>query len=137
MIVELKAPRVKISKKEISQVELYANQILKKTEFSKDNQYKVIIISSHLSEYAETELENIVRPDPKNRFCYKQYNSGKVEVWIMTWMDIIDMNRKKLSYLGKVLQTSDKNTSESIEIDLKEIKNNKIKARMSTSNSAI
>ena len=137
MVVELKAPKVKISKKEIGQVELYANQILKRTEFSKDNQYKVIIISSHLSDYADTELKNIVRPDLKNRFCYKQYNEGKVEVWIMTWMDIIDMNRKKLSYLGKVLQTTDKDTSESIEVDLKEIKNNKIKARMSTAAKAI
>jgi hypothetical protein len=55
----------------------------------------------------------------------------------MTWMYIIDMNRKKLSYLGKVLQTTDKDTSESIEVDLKEIKNNKIKARMSTAAKAI
>jgi hypothetical protein len=132
MVVELKAPKVKISKKEISQVELYANQILTKTEFSKDNTYKVIIISSHLSDYAETDLKNIERPDPKNKFCYKQYNKGKVEVWIMTWMDIINMNRKKLSYLGKVLKTSDKDTSSSIENDLKEIKNNKIRSRLST-----
>lgn len=132
MVIELKAPKVKIGQKEIKQVELYANQIVSKTEFSKNNQYKVILISSHLNEYAKTEISSSEKPDLKNKFCYKRYNGGQVEIWIMTWMDIIDMNRKKLSYLGNVLKSSDVNTSNNIENELKEIKNNRVKARLAT-----
>jgi hypothetical protein len=49
----------------------------------------------------------------------------------MTWMDIIDMNRKKLSYLGKVSNSNDTNTSKQIQDVLEEINSEKVKSRLS------
>jgi hypothetical protein len=132
MIVELKSPSCKIGHKEITQVEKYANQIINSVEFSKQNYYKIILISSRLSTFAETKIRGMKKPNLDNPFCIEQYLDGKVEIWLMTWMDIIDMNRKKMSYLGKVLKTNDNNTSTQIEIELNEIKNEKVRSRLNT-----
>ena len=131
MIVELKAPKCKIGHKEISQVEKYANDILSDQVFPREYFFKIILVSSHFSDYAVTEFQSMNRPDPKNRFCYRMYNNGQLEIWILSWMDLIEMNRKKLSYLGNALKISDSDVATQAENELSEIRNDKVKARFS------
>ena len=100
MVVELKAPKVRISMNELRQAEKYALQIINNGIFSKDYYYKIILISSDLTKSAKTSM-------PKNSNVYKVYEEGNVEIIVLRWSDIIKKNRDKLSYMGTLLKTKD------------------------------
>lgn len=137
MIVELKSPKCLIGPKEVMQAEKYATQIINDTLFSRTDHFKILLISSKLSGVTEIQLRDMKKPNADNPFCIKDYQNGRVEIWVMTWMDVITMNRKKLSYLGKVLQTEDTDTSAEIGITLEDIKNEKIRSKLNRGNKEI
>ena len=57
LIVELKAPKVKISPKELGQVMKYAREIEKVRYFPDKILYKVLLVSSEINEDASFEIE--------------------------------------------------------------------------------
>ncbi len=110
MIVELKAPRVKLNQKELSQAERYAFQIRSTAAFPDGLVYKIILIGSDIAPFVREKHAQI---DPRNPFLVYRTASPKiVEVWAMKWSDLIDVNHRKLSYMSNQLKTKDREVSE-------------------------
>ncbi|MDR0639741.1 MAG: ATP-binding protein [Spirochaetaceae bacterium] len=116
IIVELKAPRVKISQRELNQVERYMYDIERLDKFSGSLKYKIILVSSGFSAMGESL---IVRND--NSTLYHKSNKKDIEIHVMRWSDIIAGNRRRLSYLGNQLKTRDVSVREIFEKDYPEL----------------
>ena len=111
LIVELKAPNVKISMKELDQARKYRQDIEKLGKFSKRNtQYKIILISSDISSTARSEIGILDKNRPT---LYQKSKDYDIEIHVIKWSDIIDERRQHLKYLGNYLETRD--------VDLQEI----------------
>jgi hypothetical protein len=111
LIVELKAPNVKISMKELDQARKYRQDIEKLGKFSKKNtQYKIILISSDISSTARSEIGIIDKNRPS---LYQKSKDYDIEIHVIKWSDIIDERKQHLKYLGNYLETRD--------VDLQEI----------------
>jgi hypothetical protein len=119
LIVELKAPGVKISNKELLQAERYAYEIDTLASFPKIN-YKIILVSSAISGMTHHKLKGIDKPMGKP-FYYMQNERKNIEIWVVEWQDIIEMNKRKLSYLSSELQVEDVDVSASLKNDFPEI----------------
>jgi hypothetical protein len=107
MIVELKAPRVRISQKELNQINRYKFDIEQLAEFSKlDTRYKIILISSDITPIAQSQIGTVDRNRP-TLFALSNNNAYDIEVHVMKWSDIIAKNQHHLEYLGNHLLTKD------------------------------
>lgn len=105
MIVELKAPIVKISQKELDQVDRYKYDIEYLDKFSKlQNRYKIILISSGITPFGESKIGATNEQTPT---LYAKSKDGTIEVYVMKWADIIAKNKHHLSYLGDYLKIKD------------------------------
>jgi hypothetical protein len=102
MIVELKAPRVKISQRELGQVDRYMYDVERLDQFSSTLKYKIILVSSGFSAMGESL---IVKGD--NTTLYRKSAKKDIEIHVMKWSDIITGNKQRLSYLGNQLKTRD------------------------------
>jgi len=128
MIVELKAPKCKISQKELMQIDRYQYHIEKEGVFTGNRKYKLILISSDISDYAKSKIGVI---DKNNLFLYNKSKTKEIETWVIKWSDLIEENRKKLSFLGEALHTKDVDVMEKFEKDFSEIDIENLKTRRS------
>jgi hypothetical protein len=112
MIIELKAPRVRISQKELNQVDKYKYDIERLDKFSKNNiSYRIYLISSGITPLGESKIGGVDVSKPAA--LYSKSKEYDIEVYVMKWSDIIARNRQHLKYLGNYLETKD--------IDVKQI----------------
>lgn len=105
MVVELKAPRVKINAKELSQAEKYAFQIQQDAMFPSQNAYRIILVSSQMADFAKSKLGQV---DPKRPYVVHKPKDADIEVWVFTWSDLLDQSHRKLTYLGNALEVEDR-----------------------------
>jgi hypothetical protein len=120
MVVELKAPKVKLSDKELTQARRYAMQIEKGGVFPKNHSYKVLLVGSEISDSAKAQCGQPGSQNPHIFYKSKEQNVN-VEVWAIHWSDLIEQNRTKLSYLGTALNTKDRDVRDVFEQEFKEI----------------
>lgn len=108
--MELKAPRVKPGQKELAQAKRYAFQVQSAGVFPEDIKYKIILIGSDIAPILRSEYG---QRDPKRpTLLYRNEGSKQVEIWVIRWSDLIEENRRKLTYLGKHLATKDREVQE-------------------------
>ena len=109
MVVELKAPRVKIGSKEIVQAKSYAMAV------ASDERFRTVpgikwhfwIVSNDYDDYARYEIDN--GPDPERRLIGRGLNMA---VGIKTWGELIEENRARLQFFHEHLQhTADESAS--------------------------
>lgn len=117
MIVELKAPRCAISQKELSQVDRYLFDIEQKGVFSKDLSYKIILVSSKLTDFTKSKIGQL---DINDRHLYTRSKVADITIYVYEWSDIIAENRRKLSFLGNVLRAQDTDIRNMIQNDYPE-----------------
>ena len=129
MVVELKAPRVRISDKELGQARRYALQIETQGVFPKAHSYKIILIGTQLSPLAKSSCGTI---DLRNPYLFHRAKSVNVEAWAIEWSDLIARNKQKLSYLGNALHTKDKDATEMIETEFKDVNLARLKSELET-----
>lgn len=98
LVVELKRPKCKIGKKEITQVEDYCEIISKRPEFA-NYQIDIIIVSS---EMVEDDVNPKLTAGSKDMLHY--HTDIKKRVFVKRWCDIIDNNEAALSELKKDLE---------------------------------
>ena len=100
LVVELKAPKVKIGRDEITQLEEYAISVIKDERFRSVNTTWVFyVISDDYGEYAEYRMEKTDgRPDGK----IKQADS--ISIWVKTWAQVLDENRARLQFFQERLE---------------------------------
>lgn len=130
MIVELKSPKCLIGQKEINQIDRYAFTIEKNDGLPSDKvKYKLLLISSKLNDYAKSKMESAIE---KNRvpFLYDKKAKKNIEIYILSWSELIENNRRKLSYLSKHLKVKDKSVKEKFESEYSELINAKVRSTL-------
>ena len=120
LVVELKAPRVKISPKELEQVMKYATEIDKLHSVSHNVNFKILLISSSINSDAEYRI-NGNKQNEDNPYFYFRNESKNIEVWVMKWSDLIENVRRKLTYMSEILQIKDVDVQEKAARDFQEI----------------
>ncbi len=129
LIVELKAPKVKISPKEIEQAMKYARQIGQLSSVSDKVNFKILLVSSDINKDAEF-LINGNKKSEENPYLYFSSEDNKIEVWIMKWSDLIENIKRKLQYMSAILKTKDIDVQEKAERDFEDIDFGKVNSRL-------
>lgn len=117
LIVELKAPKVKISPVELAQAKRYAREIEQSGHTPQCVNFKVLLISSDISEAGKYEIKG----EENNPYLYFRSNSGKVEVWVMKWSDLLERQKRKLKYLSNSLEIKDVDIQNKVAKDFEDI----------------
>jgi hypothetical protein len=112
MIVELKAPKCKLSQKEISQIKRYSFAIESSAPLPKHKtKYKLLLISADINPQAKSELKAI-SDAYKVPFLLEKKTDVNIEIYMMTWSELINLQRGKLNYLSQYLKVKDKSVKE-------------------------
>lgn len=129
LIVELKAPKVKISPKEIAQVMKYAREIEKLNSISRDVSFKILLISSEINSDATFDIHGRQKGEDNPYFYFRNENKN-IEIWIMKWSDLIENVKRKLQYMSNLLQTKDIDVQEKAQRDFADIDFNKVSSSL-------
>lgn len=131
MVVELKSPKCAIGLKEINQIDRYAFTLEQNSALPSDKvKYKLILVSSKLNAYAKSKVKSqrdIYRETP---FLFDKKTDKNIEVYIMSWSEIIELNKRKLGYLHKQLSIKDKSVKEKFENEYPELIDDKVNAQL-------
>jgi hypothetical protein len=115
MIVELKAPKCKISQKELTQIKKYAFAIESTASIPKHKtKYKLLLISADVTAQAKSEIKSLSTAY-KAAFLIERKQDVDIEIYMMTWAELISIQRTKLNYLSKQLKIKDKNVKQKFE----------------------
>lgn len=97
LVVELKAPKVKVDGDEINQIEHYAFSIVKDERFSRTQTKWVFwVISDELGDYATSRVA-----DDEDGLIHKK---GNLSIYAKTWSQVLDENRARLQFFQERLQ---------------------------------
>lgn len=129
LIVELKAPKVKISPKEIGQVKKYAREIEKLSALSSRINFKILLISSDINSDAQFDIDGNQK-DKDNPYLFFRNENKNIEIWIMKWCDLIENVKRKLKYMANVLETKDIDVQEKVSRDFEEISFGKVNSTL-------
>ena len=129
LVVELKAPKVKLSNLEIQQAMKYARQIEESSFYSEDMNIHIILISSEINKDTKFQLSGISKPRG-NPYFYFQNENKNITVSVMRWGQLIEMNKRKLSYLSGKLKVKDIDVEEKINNDFSEIGFDKVRSTL-------
>ena len=103
LVVELKAPRVRIGADEITQAKRYAMAVSEDERFHtvRGVRWHFWVVSNSYDDYARSDVEG--GPDPARRLIYRK---DDVSVGIKTWGELIEENRARLQFFEEHLQYS-------------------------------
>lgn len=131
MVVELKSPKCAIGLKEINQIDRYAFTLKQHSALPAEKvKYKLILISSKLNAYAKSKVKSQREIYKETPFLFDKKTEKNIEVYVMTWSEIIELNRRKLGYLHKQLTIKDKSVKEKFEEEYPELIDEKIHAQL-------
>ena len=129
MVVELKSPRCAIGRKELQQIDEYAFTVESYPGLPKENiRYKLVLISSKLTDYSKSKMRS-ARKRYHEPFLYDR-KGDNIEVYVMEWAELMEMNKRKLGYLSAKLKVKDKSVREKFELEYPGIVNEKVSARL-------
>ena len=105
LIVELKAPEITLGRKELNQVEDYANAILEKSVFATDKaSWDIILVGTDYDSVVDNRFLGgarsqglVLSPEPKP-------GRPTVRVFARRWRDILDENRTRLRLMTNNLE---------------------------------
>lgn len=115
LVIELKAPKVKLSSKEVAQVERYAYEIDSSSCVPSKVSFEVWLVGSDISSKASYKLTGKDKDEI-------QINSERVKIKVKKWSDILEDARRRLSYMSQLLRTRDIDVKEKASRDFAEIK---------------
>jgi hypothetical protein len=105
LIIELKAPDIRLGRKELDQVEDYANVILEKPVFATDKaSWDLILVGTDYDSVVENRFTEGARS--QGLVLSPQAKPGKpmVRVFVRRWRDILDENRTRLRFMTSNLE---------------------------------
>lgn len=102
LVVELKAPKVKIDKDEVLQTENYAISVMKDERFRSVNTTWVFwAISDDYGDYAEYRMKSVAGSGNSRG---KIHDAENVTIWIKTWAQVLEENRARLQFFQERLE---------------------------------
>jgi hypothetical protein len=108
LIVELKAPSITMSHREMDQIEDYGNAILDDPQFrSGTAQWDLILVAGSFDSVVRNRVLSHGGGDLElGRFMGPVSEPGqpKVTAYVRTWRNIIDENKRRLDYITSTLQ---------------------------------
>lgn len=131
LVIELKAPKVKISPKELEQVMTYAQEIESRPFFSENISFHIILIGTEINNKAKFRIKGNQKNSNKPFFFFEN-ERGNIVVSVMKWSDLIEQNKRRLKYLSYVLNIKDVTVHDKIEKDFKDIELGKVKSILRT-----
>jgi len=120
LVVELKAPKVKISPKELGQVMKYAREIEKFGAFPDAIRFKILLISSDINDDAKFQIKGNQKGED-NPYFYFRNEQKNIEIWVLKWAELIENVKRKLTYMSSALQIKDIDVQEKAKRDFEEI----------------
>jgi hypothetical protein len=105
LVVELKAPSVKLSSKEVDQAKSYADTIREAGAFANgDSEWDVLLVGTEFDRRVSGDIESGRRPDLGLVYePQREQGHPKVRVFVRTWRAIIDQNRQRLDFVSQNL----------------------------------
>jgi hypothetical protein len=102
LVVELKAPKVKIDENEVTQTEKYAISVMKDERFKSVNTTWVFwAISDDYGEYAEYRMEKSAGSAANTG---KIHEADNISIWVKTWAQVLEENRTRLQFFQQRLE---------------------------------
>jgi hypothetical protein len=130
MVVELKSPKCSIGMKEINQIDRYALTIESTPSFPTENvKYKLYLTSSKLNNFAKSKMDS-AKEKYGIPFLYDIKTKKNIEIYIMEWSELIELNKRKLGYLSSKLNIKDEDVKDVFEIEYPELIDEKINAQL-------
>ncbi|HEY4208574.1 MAG TPA: ATP-binding protein [Puia sp.] len=137
MVVELKSPRCAIGKKELQQIDEYAFTVENYPGLPREHtRFKFVLVSSRLTPYAKSKLRSS-RERYKVPFLYDRKAEKNIEVYVLEWAELIELNKRKLGYLSSKLEVKNKSVKEQFEAEYSAIVNEKVAARLTRNKTAV
>lgn len=101
LIIELKAPSVKIGAKEITQIKEYAFAVADDERFrSLNTRWNFWVISNDLDSYGKQEAKQGNRP----RGLVHQSEDGQIKIWVKTWSELLPECNARLRFVKDQLE---------------------------------
>lgn len=125
----MKAPKVKISTKELAQAEKYAFQIESKGNFPPRITFKILLVGAELNGIVKSKIKGIEKQTGIPYFLWSN-ESKNIEIYVVEWSDIIERTKRKLNYLSSELKVKDISIEEKIKKDFAEIDLEEVKSRL-------
>ncbi|MFD6886266.1 ATP-binding protein [Streptomyces sp. NPDC059957] len=97
LVVELKAPKVKVTDKELAQIKSYAHAVIRDPQFADVRvEWDFWLITSEMNDLVRIES----RQKDKPRGCVWDISDAgySVRVWVKTWSDLIEESKGRLQY---------------------------------------
>lgn len=129
LIVELKAPKVKISPKELGQAMKYAREIEQLNAVSDKIKIKILLISSDINTAAKFDIKGR-QNNTDNPYLYFENESRNIQIWVMKWCDLIEDVKRKLTYMSNLLKTKDVDVQEKAQRDFEGIDMSRINSTL-------
>jgi hypothetical protein len=104
LIVELKAPGIKIGRKQLDQVEDYMNAILEDPQFaSSAGQWDIVLVGTQIDDTARNRISHEHRASGR---LWEQGADGgpHVRVFLRQWSEVLDENKRRLEFLRTLLE---------------------------------
>ena len=101
LVIELKAPKVVLSAKDMTQIEGYALAVEKDARFNGIDglQWHFWLVSDEYNEEVAARIEG--GPDPQRRLISKR---KRVSIGVKTWAEIIEENLARLQFIKDALE---------------------------------
>jgi hypothetical protein len=101
LVVELKAPKVKLTAKELTQIKDYALSVARDSRFHRVDgvRWHFWLVSDEYDEFVASEIES--GPDPLRRLINRGANFS---IGIKTWGEILDENNARLQFVKEKLE---------------------------------
>jgi hypothetical protein len=101
LVIELKAPKVKLTSKELTQIKDYAISVSRDARFHRVEgvRWHFWVISDEYDEFVQSEIEG--GADPKRRLIHR---TDRVSIGVKTWGEILDENNARLQFVKEKLE---------------------------------
>lgn len=101
LVVELKAPKVKLTSTHLTQIKNYAQAVAHDPRFHRVDgvTWHFWLVSDEYDEFVDSEINS--GPDPKRRLVNKRENFS---IGVKTWGEILDENNARLQFIKEKLE---------------------------------
>ena len=101
LVVELKAPKVKLTSKELTQIKDYAQSVSRDPRYHRVSgvRWHFWLVSDEYDDFVKSEIES--GPDPDRRLVNRGPNFS---VGVKTWGEILDENNARLQFVKQALE---------------------------------
>jgi hypothetical protein len=103
LVIELKAPKVKLTSKELTQIKVYALSVSRDPRYHRVSgvRWHFWLVSDEYDDFVKSEIDS--GPDPDRRLVNRGPNFS---VGVKTWGEILDENNARLQFVKLALEHS-------------------------------